>query len=293
MWHDWLEVCPLRCVYIADQRQQDSLSIISEAETRIKTRAAVKWWQRNKLGKVWKQFVYGVHLFKCDHKAMLHHKNMLERYGVLRWHEWASMSATYAVMNTSAKGFRVRWLKRSHFGHWKVFWLVCCRQNRRHLDQAQEVQGWKLDTYFGRLKKYWRRKLQKYEAIAFWHRLEKRNLFRTWRDNVQYSVKTRKAADTLAAIRGDVFFGKAASIEQEAEALKKSIQDEYEQKQAEEAARLAEIERQKDLWAAQKMAAWEKGENRRKKRIQDEIWRKEREEKEKLMRLRRLRCGKN
>ena len=76
-------------------------------------------------------------------------------------------------------------------------------------------------------------------------------------------MRTRKAADTLAAIRGDVFFGKAASIDEEAEALKKSIQAEYERKQAEEAARLAEIERQKDLWAEQKLAAWEKGENRR------------------------------
>jgi hypothetical protein len=286
MWHDWFHgMSPAMRLRIADQRQQDSLDIISEAETRIKTRAAVKWWQRNKLAKVWKQFLYGLHLFDCDRRARLHHKRARETHGVRRWHEWASMSATYVAMNSGANEFRVRWLKIVHFGHWKVFWQVRSRQHRRHLDQALRwYRAWTLDIYFGRLKKYWRKKLQKYEAIAFWHRLEKRNLFRTWRDNVRYSMRTRKATDTLAAIRGDVFFGKAASIDEEAEALKKSIQAKYERKQAEEAARLAEIERQKDQWAEQKLAAWEKGENRRKKKIQDEIWRKQREDKEKLMR---------
>ena len=150
-------------------------------------------------------------------------------------------------------------------------------------------RSWTLDIYFTRLRKYWKRRLQKYEAIAFWHKLEKRNLFRTWRDNVQYSVRTRKAADTLAEIRGDVFFGKAASIEKEAEDSKKSIQDEYERKVTRGSA-LAEIERQKDLWAEQKMAAWEKGENRRKKRIQDVRWRKSRGA-DAVTVAKRLKCG--
>ena len=282
MWHDWFSgMSPAMRLRIADQRQQASLDIISAAETRIKTRAAVKWWQRNKLAKVWKQFKYGLHLFQCDYRAALHCKQSLERCGLRAWHKWARGSSAYDLMKNSAQAFRMKWFKIVHFGHWKVYWQVCRRRDARHLDQAMRwYRSWTLDIYFTRLRKYWKRRLQKYEAIAFWHKLEKRNLFRTWRDNVQYSRRTRKAADTLAEIRGDVFFGKAASIEKEAEDLKRSIKEEYERKAAEEAARLAEIEHQKDLWAEQKMAAWEKGENRRKKRIQDEIWRKEREEAE-------------
>ena len=65
--------------------------------------------------------------------------------------------------------------------------------------------------------------MAKYEAIAFWHTLEKKNLFRTWRDNVQYSIQTRKAADTLAEIRGDVFFGRTDAIDAEMEKYKRKV----------------------------------------------------------------------
>ena len=284
MWHDWFQgMSPEMRLRVADDRQQLSLQIIQEAETRCSVRRAVKMWQRKTLEKCWTQFAYGCHLSHCDQMSLWHNTVRLRRRGVQRWGYNANASARMGEMSGNAILFRELWLKRHHYGGWRHYWQRCTARNRRMIDQA--ARWWRsiiLERYFGVLKKYWKKRLQKYHAIAFWHGLEKRNLFRTWRDNVQYSIKARNAADTLGEIRGDVFFGKADDIDNEVEKFKQATIAEYERKREEERVAKAAKRAEEDLWEEQKIAAYSKGQDRRKKKMQDEEWRAEREQKEKV-----------
>jgi hypothetical protein len=283
MWHDWFQgMSPEMRLRVADDRQQMSLKIIEETETRCSIRKAVKMWQMKTLRKVWHQFSYGCHLSYCDKMSAWHDTYRSRKRGVLRWRLYANASARLDAMTNSAQAFRERWLKKTHFTGWRHYWLRCSIRKRRMFEQAQ--RWWRsiiLERSFNSLKNYWLKRLKKYEAIAFWHTLEKRNLFRTWKKNVQYSINTRKAADTLGAIRTDVFFGKADAIDQDVEDYKASVIAEYERKREEENQRKLAKRAAEDLWSEQKIAAYVKGQDRRKKKMQDEEWKTIRQNKEK------------
>ena len=284
MWHDWFRgMSPQMRLRVADDRQQASLKLIEAAETRIAVRKAVKMWQKKTLAKVFHQFWYGCHLSHCDKMALYHDIERCRRRGVLRWRIYASAAARMNEMSGTAVSFRTHWLKKNHFGEWKHYWTRCCRRKRRMFEQA--TRWWRnvqLECYFNVLKKYWKKRLAKYEAIAFWHTLEKKNLFRTWRDNVQYSIQTRKAADTLAEIRGDVFFGRTDAIDAEMEEYKRKVEEDYRQKKELERLEKMRKRAEEDLWEEQKIDAYTKGVDRRKQKMQDEEWRKAREDKEKV-----------
>ena len=283
MWHDWFQgMSPAMRLRVADERQQKSLQLIEEAETRMSIRKAVKMWQRKTLAKVWHQFSYGCHLSHCDKMSAWHNTYRERKRGVLRWRLNANTQARLKKQNNTAQAFRDKNLKTLHYTEWQWYWRQCMTRQKRMFDQA--ARWWRsifLERYFGRLKKYWLKRLQKYHAIAFWHTLEKRNLFRTWKTNVQYSMQARKAADTLGAIRGEVFFGRADNIDLEVEAYKASVVAEHARKKEEEKqqklAKLAE----EDLWSEQKIEAYVKGQDRRKRKMQDEEWKATREKKEK------------
>ena len=284
MWHDWFNGMSSEMrLRVADDRQQASLQMIKEAETRMDVRKAVKMWQRKTLARVFHQFWYGCHLNHCDKMALYHDTARCRKRGLRRWHTNANASARMGAMNAGAESFRNLWLKKNHFGEWKHFWIRCCMRNKRMAEQAARWQrNVNLEFYFGVFKRYWERRLAKYNAIAFWHGLEKKNYFRTWRDNVKYSISTRKAADTLAEIRGDVFVGKVDSIDAEIEAYKKQIELEFQQKKENERLEKERIRAAEDLWSEQKIEAYTKGQDRRKMKMQEEEWRAVREKKKVL-----------
>ena len=137
-----------------------------------------------------------------------------------------------------------------------------------------------LERYFGALKRYWAKKMQKYAAIAHWHRVELRRLFRTWAENVVFSAKELRAINKTGNLRADFFAGQAASIEREKQDLEARLRREQAEAEETERRRIAEKRAADDLWAEQKLAAWEKGENRRKRKMQEIEWRRQREEAE-------------
>ena len=282
MWHDWFNgmSADMR-LRVADLRQQLSLKIIEETETRCSIRKAVKMWQKKTLVKVWRQFTYGCTLSYYDKMAAWHDSQRLRKRGVLRWKTNTDYWGQLGQMTGSAQDFYEHWTKTIHFAEWKHYWRRCNMRKKRMFDQAR--RWWRsivLERYYNRLKKYWQKRLQKYAAIAFWHLLEKKNLFRTWKNNVQYKRKAIKAANTLGAIRGDVFFGKADNIDKEVEEYKQGIIAEHERKREEEEQAKQAKRAKEDLWSEQKIAAYTKGQDRKKMKMQDEEWREIREQKE-------------
>jgi hypothetical protein len=126
MWHDWFQgMSPEMRLRVADDRQQQSLQIIQEAETRCSVRRAVKMWQRKTLEKCWTQFVYGCHLSHCDQMSSWHDTFRLRKRGVLRWRYNANAAARMGQMAGTANLFRELWLKRRHYGEWRHFWQRC------------------------------------------------------------------------------------------------------------------------------------------------------------------------
>jgi hypothetical protein len=268
---DWFRAMPDGLRFnIVNENYKDSERELKAVDDSLKMKKALGMWMGQINNTYFQRWRYAIYLIHCYRRGVKRSNRTARTRGLENWRVFLDRRKGNRVNRYAADMFRYRWLTMRVFRWWKIMYKFWLRRNAEYERRAiAMVELTRKEKSMEALKWYLEKRRKKRLAIEFWENFEMRNLIRTWRQNVTVILRQREAQEKSGALRAKM---KNDEIKKDVEEALRLEIEERERQKAAEAKRKAEIEAEKELWAEQKMIAYERGEERRIRRLQREEW---------------------